>query len=312
MTLDARNVAVDTPAIDTPCERSFPVAYPHLHPSAALLVTASNSEKAAHILKHRWIRYPAMTYFHEQAQWMILEPRQSRARGIICCARPGNGKSSLADWIASQYCASDDGKRACAVKVSLEGCPDARTMYGRIMDELGSPARVSHRLGDRENIVIRLLRAASCRLLLLDEVQDLALGTRREQQKSMEGIKFVMNRLRMPVLAFGTDEAGTAFMADAHLAARFTQTNLPLWNCDEILRNFVATYETCLPFERPSDLSDVPKLELLARTSAGVLDLIVKRIQNAALLALSEGRDCIDLNVLDRAAQRPASCFIQR
>jgi len=63
----------------------------------------------------------------------------------------------------------------------MSGVRDARSVYGRIMEALGSPARISHRLSDRELLVQRLLRDADCRLLILDEVQDIVLGSEREQ-----------------------------------------------------------------------------------------------------------------------------------
>lgn len=305
--------ATQEPAVAAPVDSANPASADHkearLHPVAEALLRASTAEKCAFVLKDRLIRYPAMSGVRSQANWMLLEPSQARARGLICTTTMGNGKTSLANAIAQEYRPSDDGRAPCAIKISLEGCRDARSAYGRIMEELGSPARISHRLSDRELIVVRLLRDARCRLLILDEVQDLLLASIREQQRTLEAIKYLMNRLRLPILAFGTEEAGMGFAADKHLAARFSQCTLPLWAADEILRSFLSTYERFIPLPQASDLADRPALDLLIKLSGGVLDKIVKRVQNAALLALHLGRERIDLDLLERASQRPVECL---
>src|SRR3546814_434691 len=150
---------------------------------------------------------------------------------------------SLANLIHRQFQGYDDPDLPCVVQISISGIRDARSLYGRILEELGSPARISHRLSDRELLVQRLLRDVDCRLLILDEVQDVLLGSEREQQRALEGIKLLMNELRLPVIAFGTGKAGQGFNADPHLQARFSQLTLPLWKADNTLANFLAAYE---------------------------------------------------------------------
>jgi hypothetical protein len=283
-----------------------------LHSSTLKVINSSRSKRAEFILADRMIRYPAMMAIQEQARWMMYEPSQTRASGRICCTPPGNGKTSLADSIAKKYPPTEDGHDICAIKISMEGCRDARSAYGRIMDQLGSPARISHRLSDRELIANRLLCDVRCRLLILDETQDLLMGTTREQQRTLESIKYIMNRRKLSVMAFGTEEAALALTADKHLAARFTQCELPLWKDDHVLRSFLATYERFLPLRQPSDLAEKSKVDLLLKHSGGVLDLIVKRIQNAALLALLQGRERVDLQLLEQGSQRPSECFLDR
>src|SRR3546814_14452094 len=84
---------------------------------------------------------------------------------------------SLANLIHRQFQGYDDPDLPCVVRISISGIRDARSLYGRILEELGSPARISHRLSDRELLVQRLLRDVDCRLLILDAVQDVLLGS---------------------------------------------------------------------------------------------------------------------------------------
>lgn len=284
---------------------------PRLHSAAEAALAWSSAERMQFITEDRLIRYPALNLVVAQAEWMLHEPRRSRAPGLIVCAVAGNGKTTIAELLHRHYGDYDRPDLPCAVSVSMAGVRDARSLYGRIMEELGSPARISHRISDRELIVQRLLRDVDCRLMVLDEVQDILLGNTREQTRALEGIKLLMNELRLPVLALGTTQAEQGFKADQHLDARFKTVHIPLWKADQTLANFLATYERALPLRQTSRLADQDKMQLLVERSRGVLDGIMSRVKNAALAAIVDGSEQITLEHLRNAEFRPAVCAIR-
>lgn len=242
---------------------------------------------------------------------MLLEPSHTRAYGLIVCTQAGNGKTTIAELLHRRHGDYDRQDQPCAVRASMAGVRDARSLYGRIMEELGSPARITHRVSDRELLVQRLLRDIGCRLLVLDEVQDILLGNAREQARALEGIKLLMNELKLPVLALGTRQAEQGFQADQHLAARFKTLHIPLWKVDQTLSNFLATYERALPLRERSDLPSKDAMSLLIELSHGVLDVIMSRIKNAALAAIVDGSEKITLDHLRNAEFRPSVCTLR-
>lgn len=282
-----------------------------LHPLAERALQASPQDKMAMVIRDYMIHYPALKQIMAEAEWMVYEPRQTRARGLVVCASRGNGKTSLAQLIHNHFQGYDSPDLPCVVRISISGVRDARSLYGRILEELGSPARISHRLSDRELLVQRLLRDIDCRLLILDEVQDVLLGSQREQQRALEGIKLLMNELSLPVIAFGTDKAGQGFSADPHLDARFERITMPSWKADGTLANFLAAYERLLPFKKASHLASADKRAYLAKAGEGLLGKIVARIKNAALAAIVDGSECITLEHLKAAVTRPAICGLR-
>jgi len=283
-----------------------------LHPSAAKLLDASDRERACKIIQDHTILYPALQQVVAEAEWMVYEPRQTRARGRIICADRGNGKTSLADLIHARFHDYDRSDVPCVLRISMTGMHDARSVYGRIMEELGSPARISHRLSDRELLVQRLLRSVDCRLLILDEVQDILQGNEREQLRALQAIKLLMNELHLPIMAFGTETAGRGFTGDPHLAARFSEYRMPSWKADNTLANFLCTYERLLPLKKPSDLASPDKLAVLAKVGGGILGRIVTRVQNAALAAIVDGTECITKEHLLKAELRPGVCLMTK
>lgn len=298
-------------AVQIPADADAKQTPSRLHPTAERMLDAPVHARMAMIIEDKTVFYPALQYIVNEAEWMIHEPRQTRARGLVVSASRGNGKTSLAKLIHERYQGYDSPDLPCALRISMSGVRDARSVYGRIMEELGSPARISHRLSDRELLVQRLLRDVDCRLLILDEVQDILLGSEREQQRALEGIKFLMNELSLPILAFGTEKAGHGFGSDPHLDARFSQYTMPNWQADNTLANFLATYERVLPLRKASNLASKEKLALLAKIGGGVLGKIVTRIQNAALAAISDGTESISLDLLKKAVSRPTSCLVR-
>lgn len=287
-----------------------PATKPRLHPSAARMLDQGNEERVRAVLEDRMIHYPMVERILDQAQWLIHEPRSVRARGIIVAADPGNGKSSIASLVRSRFNDYDDHRTPSVVVISMSGARDSRTVYGRIMEELGAPARTSHRLGDRELLVKRLLRNIRCRLLILDEVQDILTGSEREQKRSLEGIKLLMNGLMLPVLAFGTDGAAKAFSSDPHMAARFDKIVMGPWIANDVTAGFLATYERVLPLRHASDLGTAPMVATLVKLSAGNLSAMVRRIRWAAAAAIIDGTDRITKAHLVEATSLPKGCPI--
>ena len=296
----------------TDFDASFAPVQPttRLHAEAAEVLNGTVVERTRVVLKDRLIRYPAMIAIQQEAEWLFHEPRRVRARGLVVSSKAGNGKSSLAQAIHRRLSGLRGESLSGVLTISIAGVRDARAVYGRIMEELGSPARVSHRMSDREMVVTRLLRAVDCRLMILDEVQDVLLGTEREQRRALEAIKFLMNELSLPILAFGTERAADGFSSDAHLAARFAERSLPRWKPDDTLANFLGTYERFLPLPEPSELGSAEKVEFLSKIGNGVLDAIVQRVQNAALHAIASGAPRVTLALLEQATSRPGPCPI--
>lgn len=282
-----------------------------LHPVAENSLHSAPRNRMSMIIQDHLIHYPALNQIVTESEWMMFEPRQTRARGLIVMANGGNGKTSVAKMIHARFSGYESPDMPCVLRISISGVRDARSFYGRILEELGSPARISHRLSDRELLVQRLLRDVDCRLLILDEVQDVLLGSEREQQRALEGIKLLMNELSMPILAFGTEKSAKGFSADPHLQARFAQFVIPSWRADSTLTNFLATYERLLPLREASNLAAQDKVAFLAKVSGGVLGKVVTRVKNAALAAIIEGSERITLAGLKAAVARPSICGLR-
>jgi len=198
-----------------------------------------------------------------------------------------------------------------AIGISMTGARDARILYNRILERLGAPASVSTRYSERETRVVKLVKQFGSKLLVVDEIQDILTSTSRQQRLALDAIKYLMNEARLPVLALGTAKASEAILVDRHLATRFRNLTLPVWTYDDDLRDFLDALEPLIPLRNPSNLSSPSLMKALIDASHGVLLTLCELIQNAAIYAVLDGRERIDLEVVKKASATPPASDVR-
>jgi hypothetical protein len=281
----------------------------HIDPSVYSLLGESDSTRIQYIMKDRIIMYTQFKRIANQVGWMMREPIRTRARGLVVRGEPGFGKTTLGEFIQSRYPRRLDKATKkplpFAVTISMSGARDARTIYNRILETLKVPVAAYYRVADRELTVLRVLREINCRMLVLDEAQDIVNGSEREQIRALEAVKLLTNELHFPIVALGTKDIESIFRADEHLAARFSSTSLPGWKRNGELLDFLAAYERTLPLRRPSGLASPVLVKALLKQSDGVLDHILRVLRFAAVYAIESGEERITLANIAAAEEFP-------
>ncbi len=93
-------------------------------------------------------------------------------------------------------------------------------------------------------------------------------------------------------------EARHALLSDSQLRSRFTDAELAPWAVGEDLRDFVIRLTWSLPLREPSPV-DSPKLRrLLVNRTGGVTLGICKALERAAIRAIQDGTERINLDSL--------------
>lgn len=281
----------------------------HLHVTVRPQALMANHLRAKLILCPLFIDHTRILEVMNEVHWM-LSNQSGRAPGLVVCARPGSGKTELAKRIERAYPQREpvEGQLPVVpiVRISMTGAHDCRTVYGRVMETLDIPYSARMTTTAREVQVLHLLRRVSCVLLVLDEFQDVLQGNDREQRRALDAVKLLMNEVNLPILALGTDKAGRALQSDEHLAARFRHMALPVWKKNEDLVAMLKAVHMQLPLRKPSSLISEEVIQRILKHSNGILGLIMNLIQDAAVHAIIEGKEFIDVKMIDlAAAQRP-------
>ena len=286
------------------------IAPAHLDESIHSLLDESDATRIRFILKDRVVMHSQFKRIVNQVIWMLREPIRTRARGLVVHGAQGCGKTTLGEYIRDRYPRKLDKvtKKPLpfAVMISMSGARDARTIYGRILEGLGGPVAAYHRVADRELTVMRVMREINCRMMVLDEAQDILKGSARDQGRALDGVKLLANELHLPIVALGTDA-----VADKHLAARFTHIALPQWKTNDELLDFLAAFERVLPLRRPSGLCSPSIVKALLKRSDGVLDSILQTLRFAAIYAIQSGEERITLAELIKANEFPDAKLLE-
>ncbi len=276
--------------------------------ASAELLRLSDDERIRQVLTEKFICYPRAQEILDHIEFLALHPPQTRVWGLGIVAPPGAGKTVLARAIARRLARAEEAsqkKRRTmpVVSISMTGAREARTIDARILEALGSPSNYDmlRRPADRELLVMRLVREARTKVLIVDEIQDVLTSTERQQRRALDHIKLIMNTACIPVVALGIPGAMQAMQVDAHLAARFDWKTLPTWKCDDDTRDLLNALESTLPLRQASNLASHEKTRLLVSKSDGVLAKLVRIVNNAAVFAITEKKERITEALLERA-----------
>src|SRR5713101_9692288 len=134
--------------------------------------------------------------------------------------------------------------------------PDERLFFGAVLEALGAPDRNHDRLAVKQDMAMRILRATDVRLLVIDEVHNILSGSRAQQRRFLNLLRWLGNELQIPLVAVGTAEALRAIQSDDQLANRFEPFSLPPWRDGKEYRRLLSTLEAVLPLRRASRLAD--------------------------------------------------------
>ncbi len=279
--------------------------YRHLAASVHSQAELGKQERIAIIRGDLVVRYPAITHMLSYTRWLLDAPPRTRTTGMLVTGPVGAGKTTFARLIQRTYARRSGADAVPIISISLTGARHARTVYGRILEALNGPVKTSHRTSDREATVVRLLKAVHCRALIVDEVQDVLAGSVQEQRSALDAIKFLMNELQLPILAFGVTAAAEAFRSDMHLDARFKRFELATWEVGSSFANFLRSIVRLLPLRKPSRLDTETAMNFLAKHSGGSLDGIMTLIRHAAVHAVLSGEELIDSAILQQALTVP-------
>lgn len=214
-----------------------------------------------------------------------------------------NGKSSIIERLRTQYAASDnEGGEAISVPivyVEVPPQPDEKRFYTEILNAIFAKYSYADSAAKLFDNVIDKFEKLNVKMLIIDEFSNLLRGSRMKQRQFLIVMKSLSNRLRIPIVAVGTEESMAAMQTDGQLANRFLPIALPVWDLNREFRRLLASMEGQLPLKHPSNMQDERLAqEILARTD-GTIGEITMLIKRAATLAIRSGDEKIDLKILE-------------
>ena len=275
--------------------------FSHLPQDVRPIAALDAAARIAHIRVARWVQHAAadrvLGYLHEA----LAQPPRERMENLLLVGESGMGKTMLIRKFERETIAAFDDaggvQRRPVVVMLMPHQPTEAQFFGQLLGALHAPVAGHFIRGfPLQDPAVRLLHELGTRIVVIDELNSLLAGTPRQQRVFLQLLRFLSNELRLAFVGVGVPEARHALLSDSQLRSRFTDIELSPWSLSEDLRDFVARLTWSLPLRQASPVNSPKLRRLLVERTGGITLGICKAFERAAIAAIREGREKIDLS----------------
>lgn len=275
----------------------------HLTPKAKAALMLSDEERTNYIRRPRWIGYSKAKEIIDKLEDLLTRPPRHRMPNLLLIGDTNNGKTAIINKFAERHPRDDDrdGESIIAPMLIVETrpVPDEASLYNAILKEINAPHRERGDIDQKRDQVIDLSKTIRLQILILDEIHNMLAGNLSKQSGFRNAIRFLGNRLQIPIASVGTREAFQAIQTDEQLANRFEPILLPRWEMGNEYLRLMSSFEAVLPLWLPSNLKE-PSLALkILSMSEGLIGEISTILEKAAIRAIDTGSERISVKLLN-------------
>jgi hypothetical protein len=283
----------------------------HLSQAAQAALMLPDDQRIARISGARWIGYTRAQEILMKLSDLLTYPRQPRMPNLLLYGATGNGKTMIINRFIMRHPAHDNpGGDAVVIPVlavQAPPLPSESRLYDAILEAVFAPYKAREHVSTKQFQVLRILRGVQTRMLIIDEVHHVLVGSTTQQRVVMNAVKYLSNELQIPLVGVGTLEAVRAIQADPQLASRFYRAEVPLWRMGREYRKLLASFERMLPLKRSSHLAREPLATTLLAMTEGTIGELATLLKIAAIYAVRTGAERIDATVLAGLEWEPPS-----
>jgi Bacterial TniB protein len=142
----------------------------HLLPAAQQIARLPDAERLRYVRADRWIGYPRATEALGRLETLLSWPSKQRMPNLLLIGPTNNGKSMIVEKFRRGHppVSRPDREEIPVLVVQMPSEPSVIRFYTALLAALGAPLRARYRVADLEQAVLRLLRAAEVRVLVID------------------------------------------------------------------------------------------------------------------------------------------------
>jgi hypothetical protein len=275
----------------------------HLSKDIALIAKLDSNERITRILSYKWIGYTKALQVHRKMEYLLLHPKIHRMPNLLLVAPTNNGKTILLQRFFDAHKPTiTESTREIKIPVIYTQAPYKpceRMFFTGILKSLNVP----YNEREKDNIrlyqqVINILKTVETKILIIDEIHHVLAGSLLIQRVFLNMIKFLANELQIVIIASGTRNALSAINTDKQLANRFEPVTLPVWKMGEEYLRLLSSFEAILPLRKPSNLTKEELALKILSLSGGTIGEISQVVKKAAVEAVMNKKECIDLAIL--------------
>ena len=280
----------------------------HLHPGVRQLALADDAVRLEALRSKRWITHQPAAQVLASLTEIFEQPAGDRMENLLLAAESGMGKTMLLRKFQRDHARPVDTAAGVqphpVVLLLMAEDPSEEAFFVQILKAVGAPIELSrrrHRVGLRETS-FRILREVGTRMLMIDEINSILVGSARQQRYFLQLLRFLSNELQVAIVCAGVPEARFALLSDPQLRSRVADVALEPWTAGPELQAFVTMLVQGLPLRQPSPVDNARLRQLLVARSGGITLSICRALERAGAAAIRNGQERIDLAALEDPA----------
>ena len=273
----------------------------HLHEAAQQIARLPDQERLRYVRADRWIGYTRASAALERLETLFAWPAKQRMPNLLLIGSTNNGKSMIVEKFRRSHppVSHPDREEIPVLVVQMPSEPSVGRFYTALLAALGAPMRPrQYRLADLEQLVLRLLRSAGVRMLVIDELHNVLGGRGDRRREFLNLLRFLGNELRIPLVGVGIRDAYLAIRSDDQLENRFAPLPLPRWEPDADTCSLLASFAASFPLRRPSPIATTEMAGYLLTRSEGTIGELTHLLTDAAVAAIESGEEAINQRTL--------------
>ena len=247
----------------------------HLHPGVRQLALAEDAIRLQAIRSKRWITHQPAAQVLAALTGTFDQPAGDRMENLLLVAESGMGKTMPLRKFQRDHSQAFDpttGVGAHPVVLTLmPEDPSEEAFFVQILKAVDAPLDMSrrrHRLRLR-GTTFRILRELGTRMLMIDEINSILVGSARQQRYFLQLLRFLSNELQVAIVCAGMPAARFALLSDPQLRSRVADVALEPWATGPELQAFVNMLVQGLPLRQPSPVDSAKLRRLLIERSGG-------------------------------------------
>ncbi len=256
--------------------------------------------RVSKILADRWVHYSQGEAALMRVAELLRGARRTRMPSLLVVGEPDVGKTTILKKFMRAHTPTFDtltGRTASEV-VAMEAPPEADEgrFYSAVLQAIGAPEG-GGRVVDLERIVHRQLKRLGTRLLVIDETNNLVIGTGAAQRKTLAALRRLSNQLDLSLACFGTMEALHALTSDPQVEGRAQPFQLTRLRNDADYATIIQAVIAFYPLRRVSNVDQL-LIDHVHELTAGSPGKTFRLLNAAAVHAIDTGEERITLKAL--------------
>jgi len=255
------------------------------------------------IEKGIWVRYPLADELIDHLERLLNQAKRPRMLGRSLIGATGNGKTTIIQAfmdIQKKKQGIDKEDSYEFLYVEAPEVPSVKSLYLQILSAINMPKTAKKGTAEQlKDIVIEKLGDLDVKMLFIDEIHNfLQAQSDRIIQQCLNVLKGLSNRLKIPIILIGTEEAEKVIRRDSQVLSRYRIIRLSKWKLDKSFQTLLNTFERVLPLKNESNLHKKTIAKLIYQLSGGVLGEVANIITESAIEAISRGTERISYKLI--------------